>query len=51
MLSSPYTRVSRKEERSKLLNVGYTQHEFIYREDVKLPWHIGNYQQILKEIF
>ena len=30
----------------------YTQHEFIYREDVKLPLHIGNtYQQILKPLF
>ena len=35
-----------------LLYVKYTQHESIYRGDVKLPLHIGNtYQQILKENF
>ena len=47
MLSSPYTRVPHKEEGEALLYVKYTQHESIYKGDVKIPLHLGNiYQQI-----
>ena len=36
----------------KLLNIRYTQHESIYRRDVKLPLHIGNtYQNIFNTNF
>ena len=50
MLSSPYTLYHIKKRGQAPHYVTYTQHESIYREDVKLPLCIGNIciKQILK---
>ena len=45
MWSSYYTRVLHTEEMVNHFNMKYTQHESIYREDVKLPLHISNTNQ------
>ena len=45
MLSSPYTRVHIKKGGQAPQYVKYTQHESIYRGDVKLPFNINNAYQ------
>ena len=48
---APPTHVYYKKKRGQAPKLRYTQHEYIYRGDVKLPLHIGNiYQQILKPL-
>ena len=47
----PHTRVAYKEKRSSYFYIKYTEHESIYRGDVKLPLHISNtYQTNFKKI-
>ena len=45
---APSTHVYYIPKKGQSLQYEYTQHEYIYREDVKLPLHISNkYQNIL----